>query len=83
MGHDSPAPTRPLRVLGWNDWLGRHIGMNTGSRAAALLGVAVAMLGIMLPPTILTYSASQWGRRNRELRAVRAFQLGWRRWWCR
>jgi chromate transporter len=34
------------------------------------------MVGIMLPSTVLTYVASQWGHRNRELRAVRAFRLG-------
>lgn len=59
-----------VALIGW------HIGMNTGSMAAALLGVAVTMLGIMIPSTILTYSAAQWGHRNRELRAVRAFKLG-------
>jgi chromate transporter len=59
-----------VALMGW------HIGMNTGSMAAALLGVAVTMLGIMMPSTMLTYSAAQWGHRNRELRAVRAFKLG-------
>jgi chromate transporter len=59
-----------VALMGW------HIGMNTGSMAAALLGVAVTMLGIMIPSTVLTYSAAQWGHRNRELRAVRAFKLG-------
>jgi chromate transporter len=59
-----------VALMGW------HIGMNTGSMAAALLGVAVTMLGIMIPSTVLTYTAAQWGYRNRELRAVRAFKLG-------
>ena len=59
-----------VALMGW------HIGMNTGSMAAALLGVAVTMLGIMIPSTMLTYSAAQWGHRNKELRAVRAFKLG-------
>jgi chromate transporter len=59
-----------VALMGW------HIGMNTGSMAAALLGVAITMTGIMLPSTILTYSAAQWGHRNRELRAVRAFKQG-------
>jgi chromate transporter len=59
-----------VALMGWN------VGMNTGSMAAALLGVAVTMVGIMLPSTVLTYSAAQWGHRNRELRAVRAFKLG-------
>jgi chromate transporter len=42
----------------------------------ALAGVAVAMLGILLPSSVLTYSATQWAHRNRELRAVRAFKTG-------
>lgn len=59
-----------VALMGW------HVGMNTGSMGAALLGVAVTMFGIMIPSTLLTYSAAQWGHRNRELRAVRAFKLG-------
>ncbi len=59
-----------VALMGW------HVGMNTGSMGAALLGVAVTMLGIMIPSTVLTYTAAQWGHRNRELRAVRAFKLG-------
>jgi chromate transporter len=59
-----------VALMGW------HVGMNAGSTAAALLGVAVTMVGIMAPSTILTYAASQWGHRNRELRAVRAFKQG-------
>lgn len=59
-----------VALMGW------HIGLNTGSLAAALLGVALTMLGMLLPSTLLTYSAPQWGHRNRKLRAVRAFKLG-------
>lgn len=59
-----------VALMGW------HVGMNAGSMAAALLGVGVTMLGIMLPSTVLTYTAAQWGHRNRELRAVRAFKQG-------
>jgi chromate transporter len=59
-----------VAVMGW------HVGMNAGGLALALLGVAVTMLGIMIPSTVLTYSAAQWGHRNRELRAVRAFKQG-------
>lgn len=59
-----------VALMGW------HVGMNTGSTGAALLGVLVTMTGIMLPSTVLTFFAAQWGHRNRELRAVRAFKLG-------
>jgi chromate transporter len=59
-----------VALMGW------HVGMNAGSMALALLGVATTMLGIMIPSTVLTYTAAQWGHRNRELRAVRAFKQG-------
>lgn len=59
-----------VALMGWN------VGLNAGSLAAAMLGVAVTMLGIMIPSTVLTYVAAQWGHRNRELRAVRAFKQG-------
>jgi chromate transporter len=58
-----------VALMGW------HVGLNAGSTTAALLGVAVTMIGIMLPSTVLTYAAASWGHRNRELRAVRAFKL--------
>ena len=59
-----------VALMGWN------VGLNAGSVAAAVLGVAVTMLGIMIPSTVVTYVAAQWGHRNRELRAVRAFKQG-------
>ena len=59
-----------VALMGWN------VGLNAGSMAAALLGVAVTMLGIMIPSTVVTYVAARWGHRNRELRAVRAFKQG-------
>ena len=59
-----------IALLGWN------VGLNAGSMLTGLLGVFVAMLGILIPSTTLTYMAAQWGHRNRELRAVRAFKQG-------
>jgi len=59
-----------VALMGWN------VGLNAGSLAAAFGGVAVTMIGIMLPSTTLTYMAAQWGYRNRDLRAVRAFKQG-------
>ena len=59
-----------VALMGWN------VGLNAGSMAAALLGVLVTMTGILIPSTALTYVAAQWGHRNRELRAVRAFKQG-------
>ncbi|ATQ76608.1 chromate transporter [Massilia violaceinigra] len=59
-----------VALMGW------QVGMNAGSTGAAFLGVTVTMLGILIPSTVLTYFAAQWGHRNRDLRAVRAFKQG-------
>jgi chromate transporter len=59
-----------VALLGWN------VGVNAGDYGTGLIGVFATMLGIMLPSTTLTYLAAQWGHKNRELRAVRAFKQG-------
>ncbi len=59
-----------VALMGWN------IGINTGSYAAAVLGAAICMIGLLLPSGTLAYLAARWGHRNRERRAVRAFKLG-------
>ncbi len=67
----SPGPNVLfVALMGWN------VGMNAGGYAYALAGVAVSMLGILLPSTTLTFVAARWGHQNRELRAVRAFKQG-------
>ncbi len=67
-----------VALLGWN------VGLNAGGGPAAgavawgmaLLGVLVTMVAIMLPSSVLTYTATRWAHRHRELRAVRAFKTG-------
>ncbi len=59
-----------IALLGWN------VGLNAGGMLTGLMGVLVAMTGILIPSTTLTYLAASWGQRNRELRAVRAFKQG-------
>lgn len=67
-----------VALLGWN------VGLNAGGGPAAgwmawalaLLGVLVTLVAIMLPSSVLTYTATRWGHRNREMRAVRAFKAG-------
>ena len=59
-----------IALLGWN------VGLNAGGMLTGLLGMLMTMLGILIPSTTLTYIAAQWGHRNRELRAVRAFKQG-------
>lgn len=59
-----------VALMGWN------VGLNAGSYTLALAGVAVTMLGILIPSTTLTYLAARWGHRNRQLIGVRAFKQG-------
>lgn len=59
-----------VALLGWN------VGLNAGGMLTGLLGVLLSLTGILIPSTVLTYAAAQWGHRNRNLRAVRAFKQG-------
>jgi chromate transporter len=67
----SPGPNVLfVGLMGWN------VGMNAGGLHLACLGLTLTMLGILVPSTTLTYFVAQWGHKNRELRAVRAFKQG-------
>jgi chromate transporter len=70
------AQSAPGPNVLWVALIGWHIGTNAGGMWLGLFGVVIAMGGILIPSTVLTYTASQWGHRNRELRAVRAFKQG-------
>jgi chromate transporter len=59
-----------VALMGWN------LGMNAGSMWLALLGTFVMLGAMMLPSSLLTYVATRWLHRNRDLRAVRAFKQG-------
>ena len=59
-----------VALLGWN------VGLNVGGPLTGLMGVLVALTGILVPSTTLTYLATRWGHRNRDLRPVRAFKQG-------
>ncbi len=59
-----------VALMGWN------IGLNAGGMATGLLGMALSIVGILLPSTAFTYLATRWVHRNRGLRAVRAFKSG-------
>jgi chromate transporter len=67
-----------VALMGWNVGLNAGGGLGAGwmGWVYAFAGVFVAMLGIMLPSSTLTYMAARWGHQNRELRAVRAFKQG-------
>lgn len=59
-----------VALMGW------HVGANTGSLWNALLGVVIAMVGIILPSASLTFSFASWSHKNRELILVRSFKQG-------
>jgi len=59
-----------VALLGW------HVGLNAGGLPAALSGALLALLGILLPSTTLTYLAANWVHANRGLRPLRAFKQG-------
>ncbi len=67
-----------VALAGW------HVGLNAAGGLAAgylawpmaTLGAGIAMLGMMLPSTTLTFLAARWAHTNRQLRAVRAFKQG-------
>ena len=67
-----------VALMGWNVGLNAGGGLAAGAPAVALalLGVLITMAGIMLPSSILTYTATRWAHKNRELRTVRAFKAG-------
>ena len=67
-----------VALMGWNVGLNAGAGLGGGGQSAALaaLGVLVAMLGIMLPSSILTYTATRWAHQHREMLAIRAFKSG-------
>ena len=65
-------------LMGWNVGLNAGGGIGGGPQAWLLggLGLAITMLGILVPSTTLTYFATRWAHRNRARRGVRAFKQG-------
>lgn len=65
-----------VALLGWHVGLNAAVGVGATAWAWALLGMVVAMTGILLPSTVLSLAATRWAHRNRERRGVRAFKAG-------
>ena len=71
IGQAAPGPNVLFTALmGWN------VGLNAGGLWTGLLGMALCLVGIMLPSSVLVYLTAHWSHRNRDLRAVRAFKQG-------
>ncbi len=75
------APGPNILFVGLMGW---HIGINAGGGHAAgstawplgLLGLLLSLVAILLPSSVLTYTATQWAHRHREQRGVKAFKQG-------
>ena len=67
-----------VALMGWSLGLNAGAGLGGGwiSVALACLGVVLTMLGIMLPSSILTYTATRWAHQHREKLGIRAFKSG-------
>ena len=67
-----------VALMGWSLGLNAGAGLGGGwiSVALACLGVLLTMLGIMLPSSILTYTATRWAHQHRDKIGIRAFKSG-------
>jgi len=75
----SPGPNiLCVALMGWNVGLNAAAGLGGGPMAPVWggMGLLLAMLGIMLPSSVLTYSATRWAHRYRDHRAIRSFKTG-------
>jgi len=59
-----------VALMGWN------VGLNTSLPWAPAAGMLLAMVGIMVPSSLLAYATSHWSHRHCHLRGVRAFKQG-------
>jgi chromate transporter len=67
-----------VALLGWYVGVNAAGGLAAGAAAWPLgfMGALVAMLGMLVPSTTLTFLAARWSYRNKEMLAVRAFKAG-------
>lgn len=67
-----------VALMGWQIGLNSGGGISAGFSAWSMgfLGIAITMLGIMLPSSVLTYAATKWAHENRNLISVRSFKSG-------
>ena len=64
--------------------MGFNVGMNAGaslgggwmSVGLASLGLVLTLMGIMLPSSVMTYTATRWAHQHRDKLGIRAFKSG-------
>ena len=64
-------------LMGWDLGLnsGGGLGQGLTPLLLGLMGLGLAMVGFLLPSSLLTWLATRWATRNKDRRAVRAFKL--------
>jgi chromate transporter len=76
IAQSAPGPNLLFVALfGW------HVGINSATNAymqslLGLMGALIALLGLLIPSTTLTFFAAQWAQKNKDLKIVRAFKQG-------
>jgi chromate transporter len=72
-----------VAAMGWTAGMNAGLAYTGGGAlnvwwpwACAALGMIMSMSGILIPSSILTYSATRWAQRNSTLLAIRAFKAG-------
>ncbi len=81
-GAMSTAPEMHRYFVVERGWIGAAPGPNVlfvpvlGFQAAGLPGAAAALVGILLPSTLLSLGVSRWGASRRDTPLVRAFTAG-------
>ena len=68
-----------VALMGWHVGMNAALGAGGGllwQTALSALGVLITMLGIMLPSSLLTYTATRWAHQHRDKRPIRAFKSG-------
>ena len=67
------APGPNVLFIGLVGW---QVGQNAGGWSLAVFGLVLAMLGALVPSSVLTLLTTRWARQHREDRGVRAFKQG-------
>ncbi|MCZ2496299.1 chromate transporter [Xylophilus sp. Kf1] len=67
-----------VALMGWNVGVNAGGGLDAGPQAWLLgaCGLLTMMVAILLPSSLVTFTACRWGQRNRHRRSVRAFKQG-------
>jgi chromate transporter len=71
-----------VAAMGWTAGMNAGLAYSGNSMpawwpwACAALGTVIAMSGILIPSSILTYSATRWAQRNATLLVIKAFKAG-------